>query len=586
MPHPRVRARSERERVLVTTAVEQVGADIAAAEAANAYLNTASNDVGASSLTTAQKATVHRPLARAVGQLTSLINLANGWLAGAQDNPNTQIANDRTAMVLAINAVNNANVLVAASRLTPTQKGAIHTPLAEGNSTLKTAIAAAATWLADNPITPPPPAPPPPPPTPRPSFVAVASSDALVTVAWANVTPVKLGRNGTDSFGTGPWDTSQLSPPPTFRSSGTYVFGAMIPSATYQLTLTEASGATLTADITMPAPPTPPTPPGPPGTGPSGVAMPSGDIDNGDGSQWIEVFADNFTKYTVELGSMYSGQSMFAGQNGWTAYPHIDADDFHDTSGNGLFMPADTIQVNTTACPGVMDFRFYTDPTTGRPWVGEATPLLGGPGVEGGFKYLRTAERFRADTSLASLLPGYKIAHLWWPDSEIWPSGDELDGPECDLNGNIAFYWHYADENGNDAAYYILTGVPVADGNWHTVTKAWTPQGIRVFVDYGGDGNPIEYFWSYNYDDPAQVALALSRMPPGPMNVRIQNESNLDGTFPDSSIDGHLQLAWFVASRYAAPDGVVLDVEAKSSESRPVGLYGSRGYPIMAGRPG
>ena len=300
---------------------------------------------------------------------------------------------------------------------------------------------------------------------------------------------------------------------------------------------------------TPPTPPPPPPPPPPPDVGPSGVAMPSGDIVNEDGSQWIDVFHDDFSKWTCPLPNFPAGPDITVAPNSapyfnkWTSYPHIDANDFHDTSGNGLYMSSACLSVNTVQNPRVLNIYMHTDPATKRPFVATPIPIMGGPGPEGGFQYLRTATRFRIDPNLASMLPGYKIAHLWWPDSEIWPGGGEIDGAECDTNGNIAFYWHFANGSPDGGQYYITTSVPAADGNWHTVIKEWTPEGIAVNLD------DEDYDWNYGGDDAATV---LSHLPPGPMNVRIQNETNLDGQYPDASVEGNIQIGWFVASSYQA----------------------------------
>lgn len=276
--------------------------------------------------------------------------------------------------------------------------------------------------------------------------------------------------------------------------------------------------------------------------------MPSGNILNADGSQWIQVFADNNTGRTIELGSFPSGTNLkdapLAGYP-WTSYPHVDSNDYHDTSGNGLYMSDQCLSVNTAEAPGLMDIYMHTDSATGRPFVATPIPILGGPGAEGGFQYMRTAIRFRVDPSLASMLPGYKIAHLFWPDSEQWPAGGEVDGAECDLNGNISFFWHWADEDGNNQQYFITTSVPVADGKYHTVIKEWTPTGIAINLD------DVDYDWNYGADE-GNTDVIISHLPPGPMTVRIQNETNLDGQYPDASVEGHIQLAWFVASKYQA----------------------------------
>ena len=121
---------------------------------------------------------------------------------------------------------------------------------------------------------------PPPPPGPSTFRTSVVGSTD-VTVAWGNVVPVELARNGTDSNGTGPWNTGLLAGAP---SSGTFTFQHLIPGDIYTFTLTEAGGATLTTQATIPAPPPPPPPPPP--TPPTPPVVTSPTTTNGHG-YWL-----------------------------------------------------------------------------------------------------------------------------------------------------------------------------------------------------------------------------------------------------------------------------------------------------------
>lgn len=447
-----------------------------------------------------------------------------------------QATADVAAMTTAAGHLNTANTLVESSALSTTGKLTVHRPLARAVGILENIIAATTAWLDGAMLY----------PNSQITADRVEMQDAMVVINDANMLLAASSLNAAERA-------------PIHSPMAAAVGGLKTQVASAETWL---SGN----PVTPPAPPLPPTPPPPlpptpppppaPSVGPSGIAMPSGDITNPDGSRWIQRLGDDFSTWTCALPNFPSGTNLkippnsAPGFKNWTSYRHVDSDDYHDTSGNGLYMSNACISVNTVQYPRLLNIYMHTDPATKRPFVATPIPILGGPGPEGGFQYLRTAICFRVDPSLASMLPGYKIAHLFWPDSEQWPQGGEIDGAECDLNGNISFYWHWADGGGNNQQYYITTSVPVADGNFHTVIKEWTPSGIAVWVD------GTEYFWNYGSDTGNEAAI-ISHLPPGPMTVRIQNETNLDEddgnpAYPDPSVEGNIQLAWFVASSYEA----------------------------------
>lgn len=97
---------------------------------------------------------------------------------------------------------------------------------------------------------------PPPPPPPVPSW-GPATSTALgqVTIPWANVTPLKIGRDGVDKSGFGAWDTSMDTV--TLNSwlpSKKAVFTNLVSGATYSFSLYPTTGAPASVGSTTPAP--------------------------------------------------------------------------------------------------------------------------------------------------------------------------------------------------------------------------------------------------------------------------------------------------------------------------------------------
>lgn len=84
-----------------------------------------------------------------------------------------------------------------------------------------------------------------------PTFTAVVASPSSATVSWANVTPSKLGRDGSDSTGFGPWDTDTLGFGGVPKGVTSFTFTGMLPGVTYTFTATTPAGP-LTAKVTMP----------------------------------------------------------------------------------------------------------------------------------------------------------------------------------------------------------------------------------------------------------------------------------------------------------------------------------------------
>lgn len=110
------------------------------------------------------------------------------------------------------------------------------------------------------------------PPPPVMTFTAAATGTNECTVSWSGVAPTMLARNGTDTYGGGPWNTGPLTGQPT---SGTFKFTALIPGVAYTYTLTygSAEGQSLSTTLLQPAAPPPPPPSPPTGTAGFGQAV-------------------------------------------------------------------------------------------------------------------------------------------------------------------------------------------------------------------------------------------------------------------------------------------------------------------------
>jgi hypothetical protein len=89
-------------------------------------------------------------------------------------------------------------------------------------------------------------------PSPPPAFTGEALGGGVVRVHWQNITPTKLGNDGVDASGYGPFDTNQFNPPGVPSSalaSQSFDFVNLVAGRTYTLTVTYPGGS-LTTQVT------------------------------------------------------------------------------------------------------------------------------------------------------------------------------------------------------------------------------------------------------------------------------------------------------------------------------------------------
>jgi len=237
------------------------------------------------------------------------------------------------------------------------------------------------------------------------------------------------------------------------------------------------------------------------GTGPSGAAMPTGDL-----AGWKMIFSDDFTT-DVPLGSFPAAVSTK-----WSAYP----DGWSDTSKNGTYMPSKVISVHD----GALFMHLHTE--GGVHMVSAPEPKLpGAVGGEGGLLYGRYVARFRADAVV-----GYKTAWLLWPDSEVWPRDGEIDFPEGNLDSTIGAFMHRMNgTSGSDQDAYPSTAKYTT---WHTAVLEWTASACRFELDG------------------VTLGTSTSRIPSTPMHWVLQTETALDGTVPTDAAAGDVEIDWVV----------------------------------------
>ena len=224
---------------------------------------------------------------------------------------------------------------------------------------------------------------------------------------------------------------------------------------------------------------------------------------------WTQTFVDDFDT-DVPVGS-FPGAAY---GSRWSVYP----DGWHDTSGNGTYMPSQVLSV----AGSTLDYYIHTN-GSGVHCV--AAPL---PNRGKGQLYGRYALRFRSDS-----LYGYKIAWLPWPDSGQWPANGEIDFPELNLDATIKGFMHrmYGTSGGDQDSF--TTGQDAT--GWHTCVIEWEPGSL-----------------TFDLDDGAHRQTFTDRVPSTSMHWVLQAETNLDGTeTPNNTTAGHIQVDWVAAWAYA-----------------------------------
>jgi hypothetical protein len=241
------------------------------------------------------------------------------------------------------------------------------------------------------------------------------------------------------------------------------------------------------------------------------TSMPKGTVVSG-GRTWTQTLAQDFNT-PAALGE-------FAGKyQGWAGYDWAE-----DTSRNlgrpmgkrGLYNSYETVTVKDS----VLDVHVHTK--DGQPTVCAITPVT----PEYGQLYGRFTVRWRSDS-----VPGYKVAWLLWPNSEVWADG-EIDFPEGELGGEIQGYSHDTKGNPNANAWVVNTGEASTD--WHITTIEWAPGILRYIID----GKVYE-------------TTNASAIPTKPMHWVLQTETQLSATPPSPTAQGHVQIDWVAVYKLA-----------------------------------
>ena len=257
------------------------------------------------------------------------------------------------------------------------------------------------------------------------------------------------------------------------------------------------------------------------GTDPSGVPVPTGNLPG-----WKQVFRYDFQQ-KVPLGgfsgctagptilrSNCSGLPQSVRSNLW-AYP-----DGWPDGNTGKYLPSRVLSIHN----GMLDYYLHT---TGRVHaVAALVPKIPGAVKGNGLHYGAYAIRFRANS-----IPGYKVAFLLWPDSEIWPADGEIDFPEGNLDRTVDAAMHF--QGGRSLISQDVYRSNATFSSWHTAVIEWTPTKCRFILD----GHVL--------------GTSVSLIPSTPMHWVLQVQT-VAGAPPADRVAGHVEIAWITVYRRTA----------------------------------
>lgn len=297
---------------------------------------------------------------------------------------------------------------------------------------------------------------PPPPSSPQLVVQALLVSPTAVTITWDNpfpdVTEWRVGRDGEDVLGHGPWATTVPA------DARRHTFNLLVEGRSYRFTVTALRGATPVAsaheDVTVPAPsPSPsPSPPPSPGLSPSptpGADGPTAAARLGWGTP--HQISDEFD-YT---GPPDPSKWRLPPSEGWPGH-----------AGNGRRMPR-----NVSVAGGLMTLRGDANGDTG--WVRQNLA------VRYGRWEIRSRSRNTGPTG-----GSFHPLHLIWPSTEKWPQDGEYDWLEYfdpDARKASAFL-HYPHSPGPvQQEYFEKPGVDMRE--FHNFAFEWAPSGLTGWID-------------------------------------------------------------------------------------------------------
>lgn len=245
---------------------------------------------------------------------------------------------------------------------------------------------------------------------------------------------------------------------------------------------------------------------------PSGRPMPRGDRPG-----WKQIFADNFAKLRVPLGTKCGDSRGFPHRlSRWAAYPYP----WKGTPSWGIYCPERT----TSIFNGVMDIWLHSESVGGTTLhlIDAVLPRIVGYPHSNGQTYGRYVIRYYQPASFGM----FHLSWLLWPDSDVWPRDGEIDFPEGDTNSTISAYMHWRNATSDTEQDAFSTGVPI-HGRWHTAVIEWLPKRVTFLLDGKVVGTTNDQ----------------ARIPNASMHFVIQNNGSNE-VAPDDWSQGHIYIDW------------------------------------------
>jgi hypothetical protein len=249
---------------------------------------------------------------------------------------------------------------------------------------------------------------------------------------------------------------------------------------------------------------TPTALPNGPSANPSGQSMPVGDLPG-----WRQIFAEDFTT-DAPVGS-FPGSAY---GSRWDVYPDGSKDTAGAQGGPSRYYPSKVLGVGS----GVLTKYLHTE--NGIPLSAAILPRAGGKYLDQ--LYGKYTVRYRAES-----VPGFRVAWMLWPQSNVWPRDGEINFPETGLDGYMCGFVHHQDGTPFDQSV-ICTGVPLGNNVWHTASIEWSPDRIDFILDG------------------VTVGSSFSRIPNTPMHWVLQTEACYDVGCPDPTTVGKIEIDWAV----------------------------------------
>lgn len=234
-------------------------------------------------------------------------------------------------------------------------------------------------------------------------------------------------------------------------------------------------------------------------------------------SGWTLAFEDTFNDRTTARGHFLDGSpdAYHTADGRYAVYKW----GWTDTSGNGSYSPG-IIEVAN----GLLDAYIHT-PSDGKHHVAAFTALPSGATPKGGLVSMRCEVRIRAD-----LMVGYKgVPMCGWADAattnDLLLTYGEIDFPESNFDKPPSAFMHRTNATSfGDQAFFPTTA---SWQDWHTYATEWRA------------GESVEFFL-----DGVSIGKTTERIPTTAMHANFQFETWTNGTIPDSSVAGHVQIDW------------------------------------------